>query len=108
MANVIGNIDTEKIIALGTVMIALAVAFGKAFGPYQMTLSQWVIDALKVKGRYRGLVNLAVGLVIATGFSVIAAYEMEQWAIVAVGAFAGFLASIEAGRQHDDDTDRPP
>ena len=97
--DVSGNVD--ELIALSVVVIGLAAAYGKAFGSYQATLSEWVILALHIPSHWKGLTNLAVGLVIATGFSVIAASMMGTWALVAVGIFAGFLASVEAGRAHD-------
>lgn len=97
--NSAGSVD--QLIALSVVVISLAAAYGKAFGPYQTTLAQWVIEAFAIQSRFRGLTNLGVGLVIGVGFSVMAAGMIGTRALVAVGIFAGFLASVEAGRRHD-------
>ena len=106
MDDVSGRID--ELIALSVVVLGLAAAYAKSFSRYQTTLSQWVIDACGIPSRWRGLTNLAVGLAIAAGFSVIAAMMLDAWALVAVGVFAGFLASVEAGRVHDAANEEPP
>lgn len=91
----------EQLIALATVVVGLAAAYAKAFGPYQQTVAQWVIDATAAPKRYKGLINLGVGVVVALGFSAIAAAMMGEWGALPVGTFAGLLASVEASRAHD-------
>ena len=103
----------EELITLTVVIVGLAAAYGKAFAGYQQTLSQWVIDAFAIASRFRGLTNLAVGIAIGTGFSVIAAGMLETWDMLAIGIFAGLLASVEAGKKHDEEAvvepaDEPP
>ncbi|WP_300269248.1 hypothetical protein [Microbacterium sp.] len=104
---------TDELITLTVLIVGVAAGYGKAFGGYQTTLTQWVIDAFNVAHRFRGLTNLAVGVAIAAGFSIIAARMLGTWEMVAVGIFAGFLASVEAGRKHDEEAvvepdDEPP
>lgn len=98
--NLTQNID--ELIALSVIVVGLVAAYGKAFAGYQTILSQWVIDAFAVESRFRGLVNLAVGLLIGTGFSLIAAQMLGTWTLVPVGIFAGFLSSVEASKKHDE------
>jgi hypothetical protein len=103
-----------ELITLIAVVTGLSVAYGKAFGPYQTQVAQWVIDALGIARRYRGLVNLGTGVAIATAFTVVAAGQLGQPGIIAIGVLAGVFASVEAGRVHDREasgrhrvTDRP-
>lgn len=90
-----------ELVTLIAVVTGLSVAYGKAFGPYQTQVAQWVIDALGIARRYRGLVNLAVGIMIATAFTVVAAVQLGQSGLIAVGVLAGAFASVEAARVHD-------
>ena len=100
----IDNAGIEELVALVAVIVGVAAAYAKAFGPYQQVIAQWVIDAAVIGKRYKGLVNLAVGMVVALGFSAIAAAMMGAWMVLPVGTFAGLLASVEASRAHDEAT----
>lgn len=91
----------EELIALSVTIVGLAAAYAKAFGAHQRTIAEWVIASASVPARHKGLVNLGVGLAVATVFSSIAATMLGAWMIVPVGAFAGLLASVEASRIHD-------
>ncbi len=93
--------DIAELVTLIAVVTGLSVAYGKAFGPYQTQVAQWVIHAAGVPRRLRGVVNLATGVVIATAFTVVAALHLGQPGIIAVGVLAGVFASVEAGRVHD-------
>lgn len=95
------EIPVADLIALIAVLSGLTVAYGKAFATYQVHLSQWVIDAARIPGRYRGLVNLAVGVLIATAFTIIGAVALGQPMLISVGVLAGVFASVEAARLHD-------
>jgi hypothetical protein len=88
---------TALIAVIGTV----AVAYGKALGATQMQLVQWVIDALRIERRYRGLLNLAIGFLLAMTLSAIAAWIIGDRRFLAVGLLAGLIASVEAAREHD-------
>lgn len=95
--------SVADLVALITVVTALTVAYGKAFAVYQVQISQWVIDAGQIRARWRGLVNLGVGVGIAGAFTVIGAVALGQAGIIPVGILAGVFASVEAARLHDAD-----
>jgi hypothetical protein len=82
-------------------VVALAAGYAKAFGAYQCQLVQWVIDAGRVPGRRRGLVNLAVGTALAAAFGALGAWQADDPGILALGLLAGVLASVEAAKVHD-------
>jgi hypothetical protein len=99
--------EIADLTALIAVVITLGFAYAKGFGAYQTQLVEWVIAAAAIGPRWRGLLNLAVGTVLALLFTAIAAYQLDDWSLIAVGLFAGILASIEAARVHDDQEDEP-
>lgn len=101
------NASITNLIALITVVTSLTVAYGKAFAVYQTQISQWVIDAGRVPARRRGIVNLAVGVVIAGAFTVIGALAIGRPAVIPVEVLAGVFASVEAARLHDAAAARP-
>ncbi|CAN5528753.1 hypothetical protein BH09CHL1_BH09CHL1_25650 [soil metagenome] len=90
-----------ELTALIAVVVAIATAYGKAFGRSQMQLVQWTIEALIVPNRYRGLLNLAIGVSLALLMSGIAAWIIGEPRFIAIGLLAGIIASIEAGNSHD-------
>ena len=101
----------EQLTLLVAVLAAITALYGKAFGPYQVQLVQWAIDAFRVTSRWRGLLNLAIGVLFAMAVSVIAAGKLGNWWIVPIGALAGVMASIEAAKVHDqakESSERPP
>jgi hypothetical protein len=83
------------------VLTGLALAYGKAFGAYQSEITQAVIDVFDVQSRYRRMLNIITGVLIAGAFTVVGAAWLDAWAIVPAGVLAGILASVEAGRKHD-------
>jgi hypothetical protein len=91
---------TELITIIG-VVTGLALAYGKAFAGYQAVITQAFIDAFTVPRRIRRLLNLAVGILIASAFTVVGALWLDSWAIVPAGVLAGILAAVEAGKAHD-------
>jgi hypothetical protein len=91
-----------ELTALVAVVGSVAAAYGKALGPAQMQLVQWVIDGLRVKRQFRGLLNLAVGLLLALALSGIAAWITGDPRLPAIGLLAGIIASVEAARAHDE------
>lgn len=93
--------DTGDLIAIVGVIAGLAVAYGKAFGVYQASITQAVIDAAQVPSRYRRLLNLVVGVTVATAFTVVGAEWLGQWELVPAALLAGVLASVEAASFHD-------
>jgi hypothetical protein len=90
-----------ELTALIAVVVAIAGAYGKAFGRSQMQLVQWTIEALIVPNRYRGLLNLAIGVSLALLMSTIAAWIIGEPRFIAIGLLAGIIASIEAANSHD-------
>jgi hypothetical protein len=66
-----------------------------------MQLVQWVVDGLRVERRFRGLLNLAVGLLLALALSGLAAWVTGDPRLPAIGLLAGIIASVEAARAHD-------
>lgn len=90
--------DLAKLLAI---VAAASVAYGKILGPYQMQLSEWVIAAGRVPSRWRGLVNLGVGVALATAVAAVASWQAGDWAVLAVGFLGGILASVEAAKVHD-------
>lgn len=93
--------DIGELTALIAVVAAIAAAYGKTFGRTQMQLVQWLIEALAVRKRYRGLLNLAVGVSLALLMSAVAAWIIGEPRYLAIGVLAGILASIEAAGTHD-------
>lgn len=92
----------EELAKLFLLVGAVALAYGKAVGSTQAQVSQWVIDAWQVKSRYRGLINLAVGMVLAGAFGLLAAWQGGDWSVLAVIVLAGIVASVEAAKAHDE------
>ena len=90
-----------ELTALIAVVVSIAAAYGKAFGKTQMQLVQWTIEALVVPNRYRGLLNLAIGVGLAQIMSAIAAWVIGEPRFLAIGLLAGIIASIEAAGAHD-------
>ena len=90
-----------ELTALIAVVVSIATAYGKAFGKTQMQLVQWTIEALVVPNRYRGLLNLAIGVGLALTMSAIAAWVIGEPRFLAIGLLAGIIASIEAASAHD-------
>lgn len=90
-----------ELTALIAVVVAVATAYGKAFGRTQMQLVQWVIEAMIVPNRNRGLLNLAIGVSLALLMSATAAWVIGEPRFIAIGLLAGIIASIEAANTHD-------
>jgi hypothetical protein len=92
----------SEIGGLLAMLFAVVALYAKYVGPYQTQLSEWVIEARQVESRYKGLVNLAVGVVLAVAISGVAAWYLGNLFILPVGVLAGALASVEAAKVHDD------
>jgi ABC-type Mn2+/Zn2+ transport system permease subunit len=95
-----GDQVTELITIIG-VVTGLALVYWKAFAGYQAAITQIFINAFTVPSRFRRLLNLIVGIVIASAFTVVGALWLGSWAIVPAGLRAGILAAVEAGKAHD-------
>jgi hypothetical protein len=67
----------------------------------QVTELITIIGVVTVPRRIRRLLNLAVGILIASAFTVVGALWLDSWAIVPAGVLAGILAAVEAGKAHD-------
>lgn len=90
-----------ELVAILGIVVGLAVAYGKAFAGHQEQITQAVIDAFQVKSRYKRLVNIAVGILIAAGMTAVGAAWLHAWEIVPAGVLAGILAAVEASKQHE-------
>lgn len=96
------NGQIEDLLTLIGAVVALGAGYARLFGARQTQVVEWVVAGFRVKGRWRGLVNLAVGLAIAGAVSAYAAWRAGEWALFAAGLLAGLLASDEAARVHDE------
>ncbi len=95
----------EALVAYITLVVGLSVTFGKVFGGYQTEITQAIIDAVGVRSRYRRLVNMAIGILIASLFTVVGALSIgAPWQIIPAGVLAGIMASVEASRVHDQES----
>lgn len=65
--------NIELLIAYITLVAGLSVTFGKVFGSCQTKITQAVIDAIGMRSRYRRLVNMAVGILTASLFTIVGA-----------------------------------
>jgi urea transporter len=83
---------------------AVAIGYAKVFAPYQFQIAEWVIEARQIKSRNKGLVNFAVGVALALALSAFAAWQAADWSLLAVGALAGIMASVEAAKVHDQES----
>lgn len=92
----------EELAKLFLLVGAVALAYGRLAGPVQMQVSQWVIDAGQIRSRFRGLVNLGVGMLLAASFGLLAAWQGGDWSVLAVVILAGVVASVEAAKVHDE------
>ena len=93
--------DTDTAAFLAVVLTA-SVAYSRALGATQCQIAAWVIAAFRTPSRWRGLVNLGVGVALATAVSVVAAWQAGNWGLLPAGVLAGVLASVEAAKVHDD------
>ena len=90
-----------ELTALIAVVASVAAAYGKAFGSTQMTLVEWVITASDLDRRWRGLLNLGIGLLLAQALTGLAVWMIGDPRFLAIGVLAGLIASVEAARVHD-------
>jgi hypothetical protein len=95
----LGNLG--DLIAYLGIIVAASVAYSQAVGPYQVQLTETVIVTLQLSTRWKRLANLATGLAVALVAFGVAAYAIDQWALLLPGVFAGFLASVKAGETYD-------
>ena len=93
--------QTAQMLALVATVVALSAGYAKAFGAHQFQIVEWVVDAGGVPGRFRGIVNLIVGVAIATAFGGLGAWQAGDPGILALGLLAGAFASVEAAKVHD-------
>ena len=79
----------------------IALAWGKAFGPYQVKLSDIVNQWFAVPSERKGGVNLAVGIVLAALFTTALAWYTGHWRILPFSLMAGLVAAVDASQIHD-------
>lgn len=108
-----GDVSTAQLTAIIAVVVAVSLAYGKAFGATQCQIVEWFVQGFRIPSRWKGLLNLVIGVALAALVALFAAVKTGEWSIVGVGALAGVLASVEAARVHDDaksdpDAARPP
>ena len=95
--------DADNIVAVIGLVIALSIGYAKIIGPLQMDISQAFIDAFAVPSQYKRLLNLGVGVLLATAVAIIGALAVDSWGLVPAGILAGIMASVEASKVHDQD-----
>ena len=88
----------SELVTIMGVVTALAVAYAKAFGGYQAAITQAFIDSFAVPSRYRRILNLAVGIVIACGMTVVGGLWLGTWRIMP-GRYPGGYPGGRGGEQ---------
>lgn len=101
------NLDLGQLTAVAAAIVAVAAGYTKAMGKAQCQIVAWVISALAVRSRYRGVLNLAVGILLAALFSGLTAWVAGDVRLLAIGIVAGLFASVEAANVHDAAAERP-
>lgn len=89
------------IVATIAFIAGAATAYGKVLGPIQVQLVEWIIEATALKSRFKGLLNLAVGVALAVAITVVTILQGAPWWFLGIGLFGGMIASIEASKAHD-------
>lgn len=89
------------LVAAITVIVGASVTYAKTFGPYQAALTEMLVTALNTPSRYKPVVNLGVGVALASVVTVVAAWAIGNTLVIAAGLIAGLFGSIEAQRVHD-------
>lgn len=95
------DVTAEQFGILVALVGAVSVGYGKILGDTQMNITQAFIDALDIESRFRALFNLAVGVILAVAISLIAVLFLNDWKFTGVGLLAGVIASVNAGKLHD-------
>lgn len=81
--------------------VAAAAIYSRVVGPHQMYLVEAVVVGFGIKGRWRRLVNVGVGVALADLLMAPAANETGNWWLMVVGLVAGILAASAASAEHD-------
>ena len=95
------NVTLEQFGLLVALIISVAAGYSKLFAEIQMYLTQSLIDAFQVESRYRKLLNIGLGVGIATAVSLITVLYFHEWKFMSVGVVAGIIASAQASKAHD-------
>lgn len=95
----LGNLG--DLIAYLGIIVGASVAYGNVVGPYQVQITETVIVTLGLSKRWKRLANLVTGIVLAATAFGVAAYAINQWALLVPSVFAGFLATVKAGETYD-------
>ena len=95
------DVKVDELLTLAAAVVAVSIGYGQVFGKYQFQLVEWLVAATAIPSRYRGLLNLAVGVAIATSYSGFAAWQAGEWRLLALGSLAGVFAAVEAAKVHD-------
>jgi hypothetical protein len=92
---------STDLLAFVVVLGAIAMGYGKFFGPHQTEVTNVFCEAFVVNSRFKPLMNLTVGITMGLGITATAAYYLDNWSILPIGVLAGIFASNEAAKVHD-------
>lgn len=98
------GVSSEQVTDLVTyvaLVVAISAGYARAFGETQAYAVQAIIDAWRIASRWRPILNIAVGVAIATAFAVAGAYFIHEWSFVPAGILGGILAAVSAAKVHD-------
>jgi hypothetical protein len=93
--------SVATLIAAIAVIVGASVTYAKTIGPYQEVLTQVAVETFGVESRYKKVVNLGVGILLASILTVVAAYAIGNMIVIPAGIIAGVFASAEAQRVHE-------
>lgn len=93
--------DVQNLLAIIGMVLTISLAYGRFIGPYQMRLTEMVVSALGTPSHLKPVVNFAMGLAMALALTIVAAMQLDTWAILPAGVLAGVIAASEAGERHD-------
>lgn len=82
-------------------IIAVASQLATAFGPYQESITEAVIEGFGIPKRFKRLTNFGVGLTLGLLFAVVIAFYMGAPIFIPIGVLIGVLASVSAAKAHD-------
>lgn len=99
--------SVSALLAAIAVIVGASVTYAKTFGSQQEALTQIAVDTFAIKSRYKRATNLAVGLLLASILTVVAAYAIGNLVVIPGGIVAGLFASVEAQRVHEEKPDPP-
>lgn len=93
--------DVEELVMLLAIVGGIALAYGQAFGKYQVRLTDIACAWFGIPSERKGGINLMLGTAMAVLFTVAAAWKTGLWWIVPFSPLAGVIAAVDAATVHD-------